>query len=283
MRRFLVMMVGLVVLVGSGCGDDDDAAVGDETPSTEEPGGNDGGSDSGAGPFDGRTFLSTEVTENGQPRPLVEGTEIALDFGPEGQIGIQAGCNSMSGPAEITDNVIKAASLATTEMGCDPARHEQDEWLAGLFGQGLAFALDGDKLTLTVDGTVINMVDRKTVDPDRPLEDTEWQLDGIVEGDGVSSVPQGAVAIAVFSAGEVVIDNEGCNGARGPTEITETEITFGGLMMTRMGCEPGPTAVEQAITRTLDGTVTFRIESDRLDVSNANGSGLIFVATDNRD
>lgn len=285
MRRFLVVMVGMAVLVGSACGDDDGAAADDDTSTststTQEPDGD--GTDGGAAPFDLRTFVSTGVSENGQPRPLVEGTEIALDFGPDSQIGIQAGCNSMSGPAEITDDVVKAANLATTEMGCDPPRHAQDEWIAGLFGQGLAYTLDSDKLTLTADGTVITMVDRKTVNPDRALEDTEWKLDGIVQGDGVSSVPQGAVAVVVFSDGEVVVQNEGCNGARGPAEVTETEITIGGLMMTKMGCEPGPTAVEQAITQTLDGTVTYRIDSDRLDVSNANGTGLTFVAMDNRE
>lgn len=277
MRRFLVLTVGLAVLMGSACGgdDDDNAAVDDDTSTTSEPA---NGGDTG--PFGLRTFVATEVTENGQPRPLVEDTQLTVDFGPDDQVGIQAGCNSMSGVAEVTDDLVKAADLMTTDMGCDPPRHAQDEWIAGLFAQGLAYTLDGDQLTLTADATVITMVDRKTVNPDRPLEDTEWQLDGIVEGDGVSSVPQGAVATVVFSGGEVVVTNEGCNGARGSVEITETEITIDGLMMTRMGCPPAPTTVEQAITQTLDGTVTYRIDSDRLDVSNANGTGLTFVAVD---
>ena len=278
-RRFVMTTVGLAVLMGSGCGGDDDATAGDDATSTQ-PGdtGSGTGTDSGTSSLDGRTFLSTEVTENGQPRPLVAGTQISLVFGPENHVGIQAGCNSMSGPGEVTDREITTAGLATTDMGCDPALHEQDEWIAGLFAQGLAYTLDGDQLTLTADGTVVTMVDRETANPDRPLEDTEWQLDGIVEGDGVSSVPQGAAATVVFGGGEVVVTNEGCNGARGRAEINGTEITIGPLMMTRMGCEPGPSAVEQAITRTLDGTVTYTVEADRLDVSNANGSGLTFVA-----
>lgn len=280
MRRLVAILVGASVLVGAACGDDDDTAADDSPPSTDEPTGvpSDGGD---VNPFGVRTFIGTEVTEKGQPRPLVEGTELAIDFGPDDQIGVTAGCNSMSGTAEIGEDTLKAAAgLATTEMGCDPARHAQDEWIADLLVQGFTYTLAGDELQLTSGDTVITLLDRETVNPDRPLEATVWQLDGIVEGDGVSSVPQGASATVVFQGGEVVVTNEGCNGARGPAEITESEITIGGLMMTKMGCEPAPTTVETALTRVLDGTITYRIEATRLDLTNPNGTALTLVASE---
>lgn len=38
-----------------------------------------------------------------------------------------------------------------TEMSCEPHKHEQDQWLAGVFAEGPMWALDGDTLVLTTD------------------------------------------------------------------------------------------------------------------------------------
>src|SRR5690606_31306221 len=46
--------------------------------------------------LDGRTFLSTAVVEDGQPRPLVPGTQIRLGF-HDGRIAASAGCNTLRG------------------------------------------------------------------------------------------------------------------------------------------------------------------------------------------
>src|SRR2546423_11077938 len=79
----------------------------------------------------GRTFLSTSVTENGRPRPVVDGTRISLTFVADGhRLGAQAGCNQMGGPAAFEGGRLVVGDLATTEMGCDAPRHAQDEWLA---------------------------------------------------------------------------------------------------------------------------------------------------------
>ena len=47
--------------------------------------------------LDGRTFLSTAVTENGVARALVGGTRIRLQF-LDGRLAATAGCNTMAGP-----------------------------------------------------------------------------------------------------------------------------------------------------------------------------------------
>ncbi len=71
------------------------------------------------------------MTENGQPKPLVAGTRITLNFVADGhRLGAQAGCNQMGGPASFEGGHLVVDDLATTEMGCDPPRHAQDEWLA---------------------------------------------------------------------------------------------------------------------------------------------------------
>ena len=49
---------------------------------------------------DGRTFLSTDVTQDGEERPLVDGTQIRLAFS-DGQLSASAGCNTIGGTYSI--------------------------------------------------------------------------------------------------------------------------------------------------------------------------------------
>jgi heat shock protein HslJ len=122
------------------------------------------------GSLAGRTFLSESVTEDGQPRPLVEGTRIELDFSEDGRVTASAGCNFASAPVEVERGRILVGDLATTEMGCARELHDQDEWLAGVLAADPAHVLHGSRLRLEADGVVIGLVDREVAQPDRPLE-----------------------------------------------------------------------------------------------------------------
>ncbi|HET9771205.1 MAG TPA: META domain-containing protein, partial [Acidimicrobiia bacterium] len=135
MRTRIAITLLLFVLVGlAGCGRGTSTQAG-TTPGAAEPW--------------GRTFLSTSVTENGRPKPLVEGTRISLRFdGDRRHVGAQAGCNSMGGPASFEGGKLVVDDLATTEMGCDPPRHAQDEWVADFLTGRPTWALDGPVLTL---------------------------------------------------------------------------------------------------------------------------------------
>jgi heat shock protein HslJ len=231
----------------------------------------------------GRTFLSTAVTEGGNPRPLVEGTRIRLNFGDNrSDFGAHAGCNSMGGAARIDDGHLVVGDLATTEMGCDPARHAQDEWLAAFLTGRPAVTLTGSDLVLTGDGTEIRLSDREVADPDRPLKGTKWVVDGIISGDSVSSVPQGAEAFIVFS--ETDEDgfggNTGCNGMGGKAVVAETTIEFSEVITTKMFCEDGRGELERAVLEVLDGEVAYEIEADRLTLNHPEGKGLMLKATE---
>src|SRR5690242_18141564 len=59
----------------------------------------------------GRTFLSSAVTVDGQPKQLVSGTRIELAF-RNGEVQAAAGCNHLSGRAS-TDG----GKLAVSEIG----------------------------------------------------------------------------------------------------------------------------------------------------------------------
>lgn len=229
----------------------------------------------------GRAFLSTGVTEGGNPRPLVEGTRIRLDFGDDRSgFGASAGCNSMGGTAAITDGRLVVGDLATTEMGCDEARHAQDEWLGRFLTGRPTITLTGPDMVLTGDGTELRLSDREVADPDRSLRGTRWVVDGLVSGDSVSSVPEGVEAFLVFSETEQDSfgGNTGCNAMGGKAVVDETSIAFSEVITTKMFCEGERGHVEQVVTEVLDGDVAYGIEADRLTLTHANGKGLMLRA-----
>ncbi len=78
--------------------------------------------------------------------------------------------------------------MATT-IGCDPPRHEQDEWLTATLSGPVAFELEGDTLVLTTGTTRFVLSDREVVSPDVPLAGTEWQLDTLTEGEVAGGFP----------------------------------------------------------------------------------------------
>jgi heat shock protein HslJ len=242
------------------------------------PGGSGGPGASGGGPgasaprvgLDGRTFLSTAV----DGRILVAGSQVRLGF-EGGAISASAGCNSMSGTYAVDGGTLVARSLATTEMGCDPALMAQDAWLADLL-TGATIGLDGDTLMLTKAGVRVTLVDRVVADPDRPLVGTRWVLDGIASGSAVSSVPVGVTATVTFTDGRVDVE-AGCNHGGGAVKVSGSTLDFGVIGLTKMACEAPAMAVERAVVAVLSGTATYTVEAGRLTVANRAG-GLIFRA-----
>ena len=220
--------------------------------------------------FDGRTFLSTGITGS----TLVPGSQVRLTF-QDGSVSIQAGCNSMGGAYAIEDGVLQVEAMFSTEMACEEPLMAQDQWLSA-FLDGASVALDGNTLTLAKEGTTLTLQDREVADPDRPLEGTQWILDGIVANEAVSSVPAGVTSTLVFEADRVNVET-GCNTGSGAATIGDTSIAFGPIGLTKMACEPDAMAVEQAVTSVLQGTVAYVIEADVLTLD-AGGTGLTYRA-----
>ena len=185
----------------------------------------------------------------------------------------------MDGEVGIEPDRLVLDQLAVTEMGCDPAeRHTQDEWLAGVLSAGPTYTLDGDALRLESGTTIIELTDREAADPDRPLETTQWQLDGIVDGDAVSSVPAGAGATLQFEDGQVRFAIEGCNQGGGDVTIADTTIEIGQMTTTLMGCASPAADVEAAVTSVLAGEITYAVEAGNLTLTHPSGRGLVLRA-----
>ena len=220
----------------------------------------------------GRTFLSTAVTDGGAPRDLVAGTRIRLSFDKAGQIGASAGCNSFGGTYRVDGGVLRINGGFMTDMGCDPERSAQDDWLFAFLGSGPSVSLTGNVLGLTAGTVALRFLDREIAEPDLPLVGPTWTVASIVAGDAVSSIPAGVVATLVFGADGHVAVQTGCNFGGGTYAINGTQLRFSDLVMTKRACEGAAGAMEASVIAVLrSDQVQFRIDASSLSLRTATG------------
>jgi heat shock protein HslJ len=221
--------------------------------------------------------LSTAVLEDGVERSLVSGTRLRLGFA-DGQILIHAGCNTMSGAYAIDGDVLLLPEgLSTTEIGCEPELHEQDEWISAFLGGSPRIALEGSELSLAAAGTKIRLLDREVADPDRPLEGTLWRLGSIIEGEVASSVPAGVEATIRFADDGTVSLDTGCNVGGGTYVVEDGTLRLEELAISERACEGPAGEVERAVLALLAGEVDYRIEGPVLSLR-AGERGLDWLA-----
>lgn len=256
----IVLAVALIVASCAGPGSSTPAVSPTDTPvpSSSLPG------------LDGRTFLAMDANH-----ALVPDTRISVSFEQPGQIRMQAGCNSLSGPVASADGRLTVGSLESTEMGCAAPLMRQDAWLARFLDSRPSWQLRGDILTLTSGVTTITFADRRIAEPDRALEGTVWTLDGIIDGDSVSSVPQGITATMSVQDGQVSF-TAGCNTYSGQGTFDRTAVRVQ-LSATDVGCRGAVGDVETSMSGVL-GDFSYGITAGSLTATGAKGTGLMFTA-----
>lgn len=271
--RLLALFVTAAVLAA--CGDDDESVdTGDAAAGLAAE------------------YTSVEVTEAGAPRPLVAGTAISLRF-DEGRVGASLGCNQLGGPYELDGDRLLVEDLSMTEMGCDPERHAQDEWFAGVLQSEPTVVVDGDTMTLTSGETVIRFVDREVAEPDRELVGTTWEVDGFADGqdpdDAAMSVAVDRPATVRFEEDGFVMGHDGCNDF-GTGEVDGTQdglryeldgdqlVLSGAPVRTQVACPDVAEHVDR-FWAALTGTATWSVDADRLTLVGEDGRVVTFRAT----
>jgi heat shock protein HslJ len=213
----------------------------------------------------GRTFLSTSVTDGGQPRSLVAGTVIRLTFGSDGNLGASAGCNMFGATYKVDGGVLRVEGGAMTEMGCDADRMDQDQWVFAFLTSGPTVSLTGNDLVLRSAEVVIRLVDREIAEPDLALVGPTWTVVSIVSGDAVSSVPAGAVATLVIGADGRFALEAGCNSGGGTYTVDGASIRFTDIATTKKACQGAAGDLETAVLGVLRAeSLTFAIDASTL-------------------
>lgn len=274
MKKSWILLAAGALLVVAACGDSDDGAATlpppTQEPSTTVP--------DLAASLTGRTFLADALPG----RDIVPDTTIRLSFAADG-LGVHAGCNSMGGGWSIDDGVLVVGDMFTTEMACDPARMEQDAWIAEFVQGRPVVTLSGERLLLErSDGAeVLELLDRRVADPDRPLVGTRWDVDTLLVRDAAMTIPIDTAAALVFAEDGRVLVEAGCNTGSASYEFDAAtgQVTFGPLALTRMACEEPAMELEAAVTALFDQEVEVEIEAARLWLR-GESSGLGLVAAE---
>ena len=202
--------------------------------------------------LDDMAFVSTDVEKDGEPFDLAPGTVISLSFSSQ-RVSANAGCNTMSGGYQVRgDKLVADDQLATTEMACDEERMDQDQWFTDFLTENPGLSQSGDTLTLTTSETTIHFTDEKVANPDVPLMETKWQLDGLTSNEAVSSVPSGVTADLVFGKDGQIQGHFGCNSGGGDYDVQGHVITFGPIASTLMACARDGSEVEASVLQVLD-------------------------------
>lgn len=201
---------------------------------------------------------------------LVEGTRVRLDFTADGRLLAGAGCNSMSGMVDTGGGTLSVTDLSTTEMACEQALHDQDEWLAGFLTATPEWRIDGDRLVLSGSGAEL-VLERETTPP---LLGTTWQVESILSGDVVSSVP--GTATLEFTADTVLIDT-GCNSGSAGYRVSGGSIVFDEPGLTKMACAPELMELEQTIVAVMGGKAELTSDGNAITLTK-DGKGIRLIA-----
>jgi heat shock protein HslJ len=252
----IVATVGLAV----GCGGASSSASKQPPPGPSPPS------------VSGRTFISTAVVGH----RLAAGTHLQITFTRDERISVNAGCNTLGAGYHIDAAQLVVDALAGTEMGCDPDRMAQDQWIGELLQSKPELVVATDGITLRSGTTTLTLRDRKVIDPDRPLVATTWIVDSEIDRSTVSSVPLGANARIRLATNQRIDVYEGCKHMSGSVQMRQTSFTVRDLVGTAPAKCAGPPAF--SFGRVLPGAVRFEIDADRLTLTNADGFGFAFHA-----
>ena len=208
----------------------------------------------------------------------IAGAPPTMAFGSDGTVRGMTGCNTYSGTFLTDREHVHVGVLASTEMGCDPARAAQEAaFEAALSGATTWRQAEDGSLHMTGAAELVGMAPAANASSDGPaatgssgsssagseapitdLGGTTWSLVAL----GTSTDLAGTMPDIGFAEDGTVSGFAGCNTFTGSYTVDGSALRLGPLATTRMAC-PGPTsAVEADVLAGLAGVRTWSIAPD---------------------
>lgn len=213
-----------------------------------------------------------------EPVTLVASHPVTMTL-EDGQIGGTAACNSYGGQYTISSSEFNIeGGLAVTEMACFPPEVMDSEQ------QYLKALASVDHVELTNDGLVLRGPDTELSFellepvPTSDLIGTLWVLDGLTQGDTVTSPMASAdpATLELFDDGTFV-GSTGCRDISGSYEVIGAEVQF-----TDWGaegeCGSELQAQDSRVISGLEGGFRVEIDGNRLTTRVSGDEGLIYRA-----
>ena len=111
----------------------------------------------------GKKYHSASVTKDGEPKPLVKGTHLWVQFHHNDDhdgVAWRAGCNYYGARMTIAEDVIdvKRKTIISTDMACIGDHYRrQDDFFARFFAKDPAWSAEGSDLTLSTERITIEL------------------------------------------------------------------------------------------------------------------------------
>ncbi|MFH8464908.1 META domain-containing protein [Streptomyces sp. NPDC017991] len=234
----------------------------------------------------GKQWNVESVTADGKTQNAPAGAHV--EFGKDGKVGGNYGCNHFGATAEIEgDTITIGDDTFKTEMACtaDGTMGFESKLGEVMSDSTIKAEVNGDKLTLTTeDGYTVKLTAEKQAD----LHGTKWNVTGTVKVDAKGDAQGGsAVALAseakdkvhlTFDEKGTVAGQLGCNKVTAKATVGDGTITLGAPGTTRKMCSASLMDTERSLLKLFGGTVKYQLKGSKLTLTSENGAGLEAVA-----
>jgi len=215
--------------------------------------------------------LVSYIDSEGEQESVLPDHEITAEFQGDRVVG-SAGCNNYFGAYEVSGDRLTLGPIGSTMMACEDAVNEQEREYLGALENAISYRVMGDQLQLSNAGGMTILIFMK-VRP-MPLAGTTWQL-RFYNNDrkALVSALVGTELTAVFGADGSLTGSGGCNRYTALYQVEGDAVTIGPAATSRMMCaDPeGVMAQESAYLAALESAAAYRIEGDKLTMTNAEG------------
>ncbi|MEA1903055.1 MAG: META domain-containing protein [Actinomycetota bacterium] len=214
-------------------------------------------------------------TYDGEPIPMVDSHPITVTFDGDEIFGTAA-CNGYGGKWQINNGTFQILEMAWTEMACGPPAVMDSEaaYLVAISNVETIEPSDG-KLIMTGSRTEMTFTQLDPV-PTAEMLGTVWVLDGLVDGEGVSSVSGERATLELFSDGSF-IGSTGCRTIAGSYVDTGVDIQFTSFAA-EGDCPSDLTEQDSRVISALEGGFRVEIDGDRMTTWVAGDEGLAYSA-----
>jgi heat shock protein HslJ len=217
----------------------------------------------------------TGGTRAGEPIPLVVAAPITMRIDGD-EIGGTAACNHYGGEVSINGNRITVGSLMVTEMACDPAVMESESAYLAAIAEVDRFERRGNALTLSGEAVELTYA---FVPPtaDASLTGPAWLLDGLIEGDAVSSTMGDPATLELRDDGTLT-GGTGCRTFDGRYTASDDGVSVSDLVNTDQAC-PGLERQDEHVLEVIADGFSYEISGDRLTLTDGD-LGLVYRLAD---
>lgn len=252
MKRLWILAIGLVAVV---------SACSTSTPAVP----------ASAPTLDGTSWTVTRI----KGAAALAGHEPTMEFAG-GKVAGSASCNRYTAAYTQNGTQLTISPGAMTQMMCQPeaVATQEQAFTAALATVTGARGTDEGLELVDGSGQVLLSLTKLL---NAPLEQTEWQLSGIITKDAISSPVADSTVTMTIADGQLT--GKACNTFRGQVMIDGQNFKAGPLMSTKMACaNEDETAQETTVLRALEAASTFAIKGSQLTVKADDGTGLEFTA-----